>query len=95
LVEASPRGGRRFGGRGLVEPLLKGVEGVDPALELGGGGATLQLQLPGVHHGAQDGEAACSNVLAAVLQPPESDTVKLYCYFLLFFPVLGIRIRIH
>jgi hypothetical protein len=51
------------------------VEGVDPALELGGGGATLQLQLPGVHHGAQDGEAAGSNVLAAVLQSPESGTV--------------------
>ncbi len=77
LVEASPRGGRRFGGRGLVEPLLKGVEGVDPALELGGGGAAFQLQLPGVHHGAQDGEAAGSNVLAAVLQPPESGTAKI------------------
>jgi hypothetical protein len=66
-------GGRRrnIGGRLLVEPLLKAVEGVDAALELGGGGAPLQLQLPRVHHGAEDGEAPGTNVLATVLQAPE------------------------
>ena len=69
--EVSPSGGK-VGGLLLEEPLLEGVEGVDPALELGGGGAALQLQLPGVHHGAEDGQAPGSDILATVLQAPSN-----------------------
>ena len=54
----------------LVEPLLEGVERVDAALVLRGGRPPLEFELAAIHHGAEDGEAARPDVLAAVLQTP-------------------------
>ena len=51
----------------LVQPLLEGVEGVDPALVLGRGRPPLELELAGVHHGAQQRQRPRPHVLAPVL----------------------------
>ena len=41
---------------------------MDPALVLGGGRPALELELPRVHHGAEDGETTRPDILTPVLQ---------------------------